>query len=132
PLADKFLVDTDHGQLDHVRSRALDRRIDSVPFCKTANREIGRIDILEPAFTAHQGFHIAVLPGKIDRIIHIPLNAGELGLVIIDDLLYLRPADTQIVRQTESALSVDDPEIDAFRLVAHLFGDVFFFYAEDP
>src|SRR5579872_3178935 len=49
-LFPELIVYPDHREFDHIRSRPLDRRIDSVSLRKAPDREIGRIDVLQPAF----------------------------------------------------------------------------------
>ena len=53
-----------HRHFDHIRRSSLDGRIDGIPFCKTAYRKIGGVNIPQPSFPAHQRLYITVLLGK--------------------------------------------------------------------
>src|SRR5580698_8840081 len=71
-----------------------------------------------------------MLTGKVYGIVHIFLDVGELLFIIIDDLFRFCPADAEVIRQSESALPVNNTEIDAFGFIAHFLRYVFLFYSE--
>ncbi len=91
----EFVEDADHGDLDHVGRRALDRGVDSISLCETSYGVVARIDITQVPSAAHQRFHIPVFPGKSNGLIHIFLDAGVFLKVGIDDISRLPPRDVQ-------------------------------------
>src|SRR2546423_226059 len=64
------VVGTDHRDLDDVRGRALDDRVDGQALAELARLPVARADLRDLAAAAEQRAHVAVLLGLLDGVLH--------------------------------------------------------------
>ena len=118
------MLNADHRQLDHVRGRALDRRVDRVTLSGGADGVIGRPDVAHVAAAPGDRFDEAVLARKSDGAVHIITDAGKLPEVLIDDLAAFFAWDAKTLRQAERGNAVSDAVIDHLGFAPHFSGDI--------
>ncbi|VTR68523.1 hypothetical protein DESC_710019 [Desulfosarcina cetonica] len=113
----------DHGQLDQIRGRSLDRGVDGGAFGKLAHGTIAAGDVGQLPDAAKQGAGLVGLVGRLDGAVDKCLDALVAGKIVIDIGLRHLVADIQFPGQTKGAHAVDDAEIDCLGLAAQLVGD---------
>ena len=82
------------------------------------------MDIGQVAFATEERLGIAFLTRQFFLGLDITDHTRESGKIIIDQLLGLRAAAIELLRQTEGGDTVYDTEIGRFGLTALVFGDL--------
>ena len=67
----------DHRQLDDVGGCALDRRVAGHPLSAGAHLKVGAGKLRQGAAAAEQRFHIALVLGVGDAVLHIAVHLRE-------------------------------------------------------
>ena len=124
-------IHPDHGQLDQVRSTALDGRIQCDPLRTLTHIEVAAGQLRDIALSAKQSFSIADLPCIGNHILHIAADTRIIGKVILNIFLGLIAADTDVICQGEFGNAVDDAEIDCLGMAALQGCDRLRLHAED-
>src|SRR3954467_5797325 len=101
-------MDGNHGELDHVRRAALDRRVYCVALGASPHGSVGLPYVTDVPPPAGYGFHVTVLSGKLDRVVHVTANSRELREILIDDVPRLLARNVQSLREPEGADPVRD------------------------
>jgi len=113
-------VDADHGHLDEVRRRALDRGVDGHPLGELPDVGVGGIEVGEVAATVHEGADVAVPAGLFQHPVQVAFHPGVSPEVFIDVGLGELLVEFELLGQTEGAHPVENAEIYHLGLTAHL------------
>ncbi len=113
-------MDADHGDLDQVGGRTLQRRVGGGALGEGAQVEILLVDLRDVPAPAEECLHVAVLPGQPHLQIKIRAHAREALEVLRDERLGLFLGDAELPGERERALAVDGPEVDRLGARAHL------------
>ena len=124
-------VNPDHGDLDQVGRRALQRGIARRALAECPDAEIAVPDLGDVAPPPEQRLDEAFVAGLLDRAVEPGPHAGEALEVLLDESLRLLESDAQLARQRERALPVDRREVDRLGAAAHLAGDLRFRHPEN-
>ena len=108
----------DHGALDDVGGRALQRRVDRLAFAEGAFGAVGRLDLRQPDFPAEDRLDIAMLAAEGAVLLHVVLDAGEFLEVLLDVGGGFLARDGKLPREAEAGDAVDDAEVDRLGLTA--------------
>ena len=101
-------IDPDHGQLDQVGRRALQRRIDGRALGESARVGIAAVDIRYRALTSEQSASHAGLAHFRDCGFDELLHAGIALEIRLDVLLGFGARDAELRGQAESADAIHD------------------------
>ena len=121
----------DHGQLDHIGRRALDRSIDGIALSESANGGIVAVDVAEVPPSSQKGFRVSRLFGFLDGAVHVLLDERILHEIIVDDGRGLFSGNVEPFGESEGADAVYDAEVDHLGFTAHVTVDFLQAYAED-
>ena len=114
-----------HRNLDDIGRRPLDGGIDGIALGKATNSSIRRIDITQVATAVTDGLGVAQLPRLIDTLLHKSMNTRIGGKIVVNELLGLRPADTQTFCEAEGGDSIDDAEVGSLGAATFLTRNLF-------
>src|SRR2546428_3062808 len=123
--------DANHGDLDHVRCRPLQRRVGRRALPERPDVEVPILEFGDIARPAEQGLDIPPLPRLGHRPIEPRPHPREACEVLPDELLRLVLRDPELARQGEGPLSVDGAEVDGLGAGPHLRRDLVLRHAED-
>ena len=116
-------MDVNHGQLDQVRRRTLDDRVDRCAFRKVSLARRAAPNAADGAAPAEDGTNIAacagILPVSRARNSSTPRIAIEIG---VDECRRFVLVDVQLLRQAERALPVNHAKIHRLGAAPHLRG----------
>src|SRR5262245_17768933 len=105
-------MDFDHRQFDQVCRRALYRRVDRFSLRTSAKVMILIVQIRQFAYAPEERSHYPILLASLLRqLLHITAHTFVSFVVIFYRLFSLAPADTHILRETESAHAIGNAEI---------------------
>src|SRR5512133_4007882 len=124
-------VHADHGALDDVGCRTLNRVIDGVTPGKGQHVTVAAVDIRDRQTPAEDGGDKPILLGLTDTAVEEGDGAAVALFIGGDEILGGLAGGTQLFCQAEGALAVDDAEVDGLGLAAHLRGDHFGKQAEN-
>ena len=111
PLPGQTPVDPDHGDLDDIRSRALNGRIHGHPLPERPLHEISGKQFRHRPSAAEKGRHISVSFGPLHGPVQKFLNL-RIGVEILFNIVRrFLPADAEILAQAEGTDAVDNAEI---------------------
>ena len=79
----------DHGDLNHICGGTLNRHIDRIALGGSADGAVSRIDVVQVATAASDGFDVAILFGTFLHTTHVARNTWKLSKVAVDDFLSL-------------------------------------------
>ena len=96
----------------------MDGCIDGLAFGKGAGHLIAIADAFDVAFAAHDGRNISMLAGFGFRLFHIIFDAREFFEIGFDIGARLAAANADIFRKAKGGDTVDNPEINRFRIAA--------------
>ena len=130
-LAPQNLVDADHRQLDQIRRRALQRRIDRRALGERSRVGIAGVHVRDRSLAAEQRRRETTLAhlrdGLSDELLH-----ASVQLEIRSDVLFgLLAIDAQRSRQSKWRLPVHDPEVHRLGVAPHLGSHHQWRHAED-
>src|SRR6267154_1181700 len=123
--------DADHGDLDQVRRRALQRRVGGGALTEGADVEVAVFQLRDITPPAEQGLHVAPLPGRRDGAIEPGAHAREAREVLVDEPSSIFLGDAQLAGERERTLAVDGAEIDGLGARPHLGGHLVLRYPEN-
>src|SRR6266545_1068585 len=130
PLAQRA-GDADHGDLDEVARRALERRVGRGALAEGADVEVLVLELGDVAAPAEQGLHVPPLARRGDGAIEPGAHAREAGEVLLDEALRVILRDGELAGQGKRSLAVDRGEVDRLRAGSHFRRDLVVRHAED-
>src|SRR6266576_3855913 len=122
-------MDSDHGDLDQVRRRPLERRVRCRTLAEGADTEVAVPQLGDITPASEQGLHESTLARFLHGLVEPGADAGEALEVVFNEGLRLLQRDAELPRQRERPLAIDGRKVDGlrprphFRLLAHLSGD---------
>ncbi len=114
---------SDHGDLNNVRRRALDGHVARNAFAERPQVVVGAGQLRQIAPAAEHGFRVALFFGFLHHALHVFMNAGIVGEIIVDILLSLPHGNVNVVGKRKRADTVYNAEIDRLGTAAHQGGD---------
>lgn len=115
----EFFSHMEHGNLDDIRCRPLDRCIDGRPFRKAAAVEVLCMDVRQITAPAKKGLYISHFTGFLLFPFHVFLNARIAGKVAVNILSGFASGHTKLPAKTEIADAIDDAKIYGLCFAAH-------------
>src|SRR5690242_10888953 len=106
-----FRVDVDHGNLNHVGGRALNRSIDGIALGGAAQSVIGGADVADITAAAGDGLHVLIRAGESDGVVHVTTDAGELEEILLNDVAGFGTRDAKALGQAKRGDAVCDAVI---------------------
>src|SRR5690554_3857563 len=130
-LARQPIVDAYHGALDDIRRSALHGCVDGGALGVLATLRVARLDFrkIEPA--SEHGLDVTLLAREFPSAIHVGAHTGITLEVAVHVLLRLRPADAELLAETERGHAVDQAEVNGLGHPALLVANRFRVDAED-
>src|SRR5438093_11060529 len=110
-LTAKLGVDSNHGDLDDIGSGSLDRRIDGGALGHAAAHAVTGVDFGMLTDPAKQRARHAGIASLAQTILDVTLYALVPLEVPRDELRRLLRADSELLRQSEGRLPVNDPKV---------------------
>jgi len=110
----------DHGHLDQVGSRSLDRSVDGRPLGELPHGGRTVVDLRQIAPAAKERCHVSVAARAFQDAVEVAPHAPVLLEVPVDIGLGQLLGDVQFLGQAEGAHPVKDAEVDHLGLPAHL------------
>ena len=123
--------DADHGDLNNVCGCTLYRGIDGAPLGVTADDGVARPDVGQEEAAAEERLHVTLLRGRLDRCVHVSLDAWVGGEVAVDQLAGFGAGDGEALGQAKGGDAVDDAKVGRLGAAAHVGGDLLGGDAED-
>ena len=124
PLTDRF-VQADHGDLDEVGGRALQRGIDGIALGIASDDGIGAIDVRQEATAVEERRHVTLLLSGLDDLRHVASHPRIGGKVAVDKLFGLLAGDREPFAEPKGRDPVDDTEVGGLGPTAHVGRDLF-------
>ena len=112
----QFILHGIHSQLDDVGGASLNGRIHGRPFGKGTAGEILAVDFRQCPDASEHGMSHAAFSGFSDQFFHISMDTAVPGKIGFNILFCLLAGDGNIAGQAKVTDSIDDPEIDGFRM----------------
>src|SRR5947209_20082778 len=106
------LVNPEHGDLDDVAGRPLNRHVDGLALGARADVAVAVADGRDGAYAAVDGAHDTGLARLLRHLLHEPAHPGISPVVVLDDLLGLLALDADALRESERLDGVGDGEVD--------------------
>src|SRR2546429_4351700 len=103
---------TDHRDLDQVRSRTLEGGVGGGPLAKRANVVVAVLELRYVAPPSEQCLDIPPLAGLGHRAIEPGPDPGEAGEVLLDESFRVILGDAELAGESERPLPVDRGEVD--------------------
>ena len=109
---DKGRRHPDHGALDDVGTRPLDRRIDCCPFTALAFCLIRRLDAREVRLPAEQRLRKARIADMVERFGNVAVDAGETFEIAINQCLRFVRSGPHPAGQAPARNAIKDRKVD--------------------
>ncbi len=81
----ELAMDVDHGELDEIGRRPLDRRICRDALAKTADIGVLRVQFGDVTSAAEERLYVALFAGAFDLAVEVGTNGGKPLEVVIDE-----------------------------------------------
>ena len=112
-------MDSDHGDLDQVRRRPLERRVRCRPLAEGADTEVAVPQLGDIAPASEQGLHESTLARFLHGLVEPGADAGEALEVVFNEGLRLLQRDAELPGQRERPLAIDGRKVDGLRPRPH-------------
>ena len=112
------LSDADHGDLDQICGRALERSVDGGALGKAALVGVLAVDVGNGAHAAEERLDFQIAAGFLESLVDELSHPGVLFKITFDELLGFGGGDAEVLRQSEGRKAINDPEVHHIRLTA--------------
>ena len=101
-----------HGQLNDIRRGALDGCVAGHALAGAAHLEVGACQLRQRAAAAKQRFHIALLFGVFNAVLHVAVHFREGIQIRFQESICLLDRNAEVLAQRERSLAVHDAKVD--------------------
>ena len=107
-----LVMDTYHGNLDHVGRGALYGHVDSIALGERTRGSVARVDVGQIAAATEKRTRIAMRTGELFTLLYIGGHSGMGAEVIVYERSSLLARNAELLAEAESRNAVDDAEVD--------------------
>ena len=118
----KCIIHAQHGDLDDVRSRALDRRIQCRALGIFPSNPVRGTKLWQVTTPPKQRLRVPILPGHLNHVIQVALHSTETFEVVLHDSLGLTSADLELLGKAKGGQPVDQAVGQCLHLAAEFRG----------